>query len=112
MDIDKLDRKLAEWSFDKVEFVCEPDEEYPRGIIYFWKGGQHLTCELFTLSETACFKWLVPKAIDKIMAEQECNSDFAYAILFKKWLQKLELMIPKATLALCLAIKKVIDNGH
>ena len=40
------------------------------------------------------FKYAVPKAIDKIMAEQECSSDLAYAILFKKWLQKLELDIP------------------
>ncbi len=36
------------------------------------------------------FKCAVPKAIDVIMAKQECSSDVAYAILFKKWLQELE----------------------
>jgi len=61
----------------------------------------------FTQSLNACFKWLVPKAIEKVMAEQECSSDVAYTILFKKWLQELELIIPNAALALCLAIMKL-----
>ena len=61
----------------------------------------------FTQSLDACFKWLVPIAIDKIMAEQECSSDVAYAVLFKKWLQELELIIPKAALALCKTIEKL-----
>ena len=64
----------------------------------------------FPQSLDACFKWLVPKAIDIIMAEQGCSSDLAYAILFKKWLQELELDMPNAALALCLAIKKLIKE--
>ncbi|KKM93459.1 hypothetical protein LCGC14_1208100 [marine sediment metagenome] len=40
------------------------------------------------------FKYAVPKAIDKIMYEQECSSDLAYDILFKKWLQELQLDMP------------------
>ena len=40
------------------------------------------------------FKYAVPLAIDKIMSKQGCSSDLAYAVLFKKWLQKLELDIP------------------
>ena len=50
------------------------------------------------------FKIAVPKAIDKIMAQRECSSDLAYAILFKKWLQKLELDIPNYEDALFWAI--------
>ena len=40
------------------------------------------------------FKVAVPQAIDKIMTSQECSSDLAYAILFKKWLEKLQVDIP------------------
>jgi len=46
------------------------------------------------------FKYAVPNVIDKIMAEGGCSSDVAYEILFKKWLQELQLNIPHATLAL------------
>ena len=64
----------------------------------------------FTQSLDACFEWLVPEVIDMIMAEQECSSDLAYAILFKKWLQELELDIPNYAPTLCLAIEKLIDS--
>ena len=47
-----------------------------------------------TIDLNNLFKYAVPKAVDKIMAKQMCSSDLAYAILFKKWLQKLELDIP------------------
>ena len=40
------------------------------------------------------FAYAVPKAIDVIMRQQGCSSDIAYAILFNKWLRKLELDIP------------------
>ena len=56
------------------------------------------------------FKYAVPKAIDKIMAGQECSSDLAYAILFKKWLQKLELDIPNHEGTLFDTIWEVING--
>jgi len=98
----ELNKKLAEW----------------RGWEYdIWKGwicpdtGENFDeAPNFPESLDACFKWLVPVWIDKIMIEQECSSDFAYAILFKKWLQELELNIPHAALAFCLAIEKLIDK--
>ena len=53
------------------------------------------------------FLYAVPKVIDIIMAEQECSSDVAYAILFKKWLQELELDIPNHDGTLFWALDKV-----
>lgn len=46
------------------------------------------------------FKYAVPVVIDKIMAQFECSSDLAYEILFKRWLQELQLNIPHADTAL------------
>ena len=66
----------------------------------------------FTASFDACFEYIVPKWIDIIMVEQECSSDFAYAIMFKKWLQELELNIPHVALALCRAVEKLIDGEN
>ena len=56
------------------------------------------------------FRYAVPVFIKKIMAEQECSSDVAYAILFKKWLQKLELDIPNHEGTLFWAIWEVIKK--
>ena len=69
---------------------------------------QTSTTKVFDLAKIP--NLLGKKAIDKIMADQQCSSDVAYAILFKKWLQELELIIPKAAPALCLAIEKLIDG--
>lgn len=114
MDEQALNQKLAEWAGFKEADIKkhyywdirgerkakwqEPDNEW------------HIKIPRFTQSLDACFKWLVPKCIDKIMSKQECSSDLAYAILFKKWLQELELDIHYVALALCLAIDKVIDK--
>jgi len=61
-----------------------------------------------TLSLDNLFKHAVPKVIDKIMAEYECSSDFAYASLFKRWLVELELDIPNADTALFKVVYKVL----
>lgn len=110
----KLKRKLAEFAGFKQADI--------KKHYYFEVGGErlpkwiepgrdwHIKLPDFPESLDACFKWPVPKVIDKLMAEQECSSDLAYAILFKKWLQELELIIPEAALALCLAIEKLIDK--
>ena len=114
MDEQVLKEKLAKWAGLDILHIfssCGVD-----GIVVCERCGatkpalnKYCSIPDFTHSLDACFKWLVPPAIDRIMAEQECSSDIAYAILFKKWLQELELIIPKAALALCLAIKKLID---
>jgi len=120
---EELKRKMGEFA----EFRYEPDLPYYYSKILVGEDGSFIKEEKqigywvkdgmayrelpdFPESLDACFKWLVPKAIDEIMAEQGCSSDAAYAILFKKWLQKLELIIPKTALAFCLAIEKLIDK--
>ncbi len=98
MDNMELNKKLAEWAgWKQVINYNDPslNEEHPPN---------------FTNSLDAIFKWLVPLAIDKIMSDQECSSDLAYAILFKKWLQELELDIPYHAPTLCLAIEKLIEE--
>ena len=111
MEQDTLNKKLAEWAgFQTMTWINYPTRsprivKTPDGVV----GSMELID--FTESLDACFKWLVPEAIDKIMSEQECGSDLAYDILFKKWLWKLELIIPKAALALCQAIGELIDGS-
>ena len=118
-DEQELNKKLGEGVGFRYQATIELEHNICRqeGWIYP-DGSMGNTPEtLFNLpnfiqSLDACFKHLVPLAIDIIMAKQECSSDFAYATLFKKWLQELELIIPEAALALCLAIEKVISNDY
>jgi len=55
------------------------------------------------------FKYAVPLAIDKIMKQQECDSNLARQILFKHWLQKIEDGLPDED-ALFWVIWEVIHN--
>ena len=66
----------------------------------------------FTADLSLCFELLVPITIKAIIAEQECDVELAYAILFKKWLNKLEEDIANhnAPLALCKAIEKLEEK--
>jgi len=57
------------------------------------------------------FRWAIPLAIDKIMAEHECSSDIAYAILFKHWLEELQLDIPHAANTLFLVVYLVMKEA-
>ena len=121
----ELDKKLAEWAFDRVEHVCEPDEEHQLGIIFAWKGEQHVACELFTLSETACFKWLVPKLftwsigknweLQKDLTIKEngikASIDLHYVDPDKyDQIKPSEAIAETPALALCRAIEKLIDG--
>ena len=56
------------------------------------------------------FRYAVPVAIDEIMKKEKCSSDFAYAILFKKWLEKLQLDIPNHEGTLFQTIREVFRN--
>jgi hypothetical protein len=58
------------------------------------------------------FQYAIPKAIDKIMSEQACSSDLAYAILFKKWLYKLEIDIPNHEGTLFWTIYAVMEEDY
>lgn len=80
MDEQKLDIKLGEWA----------------GVVHF---GLH-----FTKSLDACFKWLVPNAIEKF-------EEVKMLELFMNWgLGLIDCKEP--TLALCLAIEKLIDGDN
>ena len=115
MDNQKLNRRLAEWAGFTSAY---PDEVWSMWVL--WGKPDPVTLIRkkiasgtlskglnFTQSLDVCFMWLVPMAIEEIMAEYGCSSDVAYAILFTKWLQELDLIIPEAALALCLAIEKL-----
>ncbi len=113
MDEQELNKKLAKWA----GFYCEKgkrsgdNSDYEAWFVSSDKA-EFIGDEPpnFSNSLDDCFKWLVPKAIDKIMGEQGCSNNIACAILFKKWLQQLEQILPIATLALCLAIKEFTET--
>lgn len=89
---------------------CRPDE-IDASTWVCPDGGRYSNYSgLPTIDLDFLFKYAVPIAIDKIMAEQECSCEVAYAILFKKWLQKLELDIPNHERTLFYAIQEVIHD--
>ena len=107
-ELQELNEELARWAgFKKCRHFPMSRDDAPQ-LYRDVYGKTYRKLPNFITSLDACFKWLVPITIDKIMSDQGCSSDVAYAILFKKWLQELELIIPEAALALCLAIKKMI----
>ena len=56
------------------------------------------------------WEYVVPVFIDKIMAEQKCSSDVAYAILFKRWLQELKLNMTEPADSLFSVIFKALGG--
>ena len=93
-------KEQQQWLWEKCGFkhTNSPNEFIRRN---WWTNPEH-HCEshLPDLDLNNLFKYAVPIWIEKIMAEQECSSDVAYEILFKKWLQELQLNIPHVALAL------------
>jgi len=63
----------------------------------------------FYLSLDDCFKKLVPKAISQITKTFKVNIKSAWQILFSLWYQGICDVPNNHTLALCLAIEKLID---
>lgn len=112
--MEELNKKLAKWAGFFYGWSDNPKTMETEGGWYYPLANPKTCMQVdlpnFTQSLDTCFKWLMPKVIGKIMSEQECSSDVAYGILFKKWLQELELMIPEASLSLCLSIEKLIDG--
>ena len=119
--MDNLNKKIAEFGgfcwHDLTSIVGGVGVCKKCGLLcgYVWSGDEEEDDKIhvpdFPNDLNACFKYIVPKWIDIIMAEQECSSDLAYAILFKKWLQELELNISHAAPAFCKAVEKLIDRG-
>lgn len=116
----ELNKKLAEWA----GFI------YDEGAGYIGGGGNNniLLSGLwyqpdndkigsphppdFTQSLDACFKWLVPKAIPVIARRYDLRGDRAYEALFRFWYEeRRKIDEPDVdALALCLAIKKLVDE--
>ncbi len=82
--------------------------EQPSGS-WYTDSGEYVYMQIIPIDLGNLFKYAVPKVIDIIMAEQKCSSDVAYAILFKKWLQELELDIPQYSKTLFWALYSLID---
>ena len=113
MNEQELNKKLAEWVGWDVAYNPDTKEGIDEGITNYYINpeGKAEDPPIFPESLDACFEWLVPKAIDEIMAiHDRCSSDVAYGLLFKWWLRELELIIPDAALALCLSIEKLING--
>lgn len=87
--------------FDDAHYYCYGHWRNPKGDYII---------ELPPIDLNNLFLYAVPKAIDKIMAERECSSDVAYAILFKKWLSNLELDMTHPADSLFRALQEV-KNG-
>ena len=64
----------------------------------------------FTDSLDACFGWLVPKIIQKMMGELTYDRRSAVKALFRKWLANNPNGTGNPALALCLAIEKLIEQ--
>ena len=103
----KPTKEQIQWLWEQCGFEYSDDwsstcpYKDPQGVIlHSWKG----------IDLNNLWKYAVPTVIDRIMTEQECSSDVAYGILFKKWLQELELNIPHAALALFWAIYKCLGG--
>lgn len=93
----KPTKEQIRWLWEQCEFTIYVDGGY---ITWYYHNGKIFGFEPPTIDLNNLFKYAVPVVIDKIMAEQECSSDVAYAILFKRWLQELELNIQKPALTL------------
>lgn len=66
----------------------------------------------FTDSLDACFKWLVPKTILRMMGELTYDRRSAVKALFKKWLDNNPNGTGNFAEALCLAIEELIDKAE
>lgn len=63
----------------------------------------------FTDSLDSCFKWLVPPIIQLILQTNIWNMRSAHQYLFALWYQEICDRPDEPTIALCLAIEKLID---
>ncbi len=72
-----------------------------RWYYYEHQGGVNIPVPPIDLN--SLFEYAVPLAVKAIMADQECDEELAYAILFKKWQQ-----IGYDALALFGALRKVL----
>jgi len=98
--------------FQDVQYVDAKGNPMPGCIHHVspdgsWGKGWYPPIDLNNLE-----RYAIPKAIDVIMARHECSSDVAYAILFREWLQELELNIPHLADTLKEAVGKILEVKH
>jgi len=123
MDTDALNNKLAQWRFGTAStvhpFHCGFISN--RIIITVGKKKNEQTLyagEKFTESLDACFKWLVPK-LNSFVCPYQTNLKnirdgwhvMLYGLTDSPYLPKrLEAEAETPSLALCLAIEKLVDS--
>ena len=108
MDEQKLNRKLAEWAGLIAEIHVEAERKWER--FHAPDGSFHPLID-FTQSLDACFKWLVPKYAEIIAQEHPVwDEEGIIHYLFRSWLREKRRTKFDFTLALCLAIEKLIDR--
>ena len=75
------------WEWCGFEDIFEGDTG-----AYYWRAPNgDAGADLPPTDLNNLFKYAVPRAIEKIMAKDGDSSDYAYEILFNKWLRKLQL---------------------
>lgn len=100
MDNEKLNEKLL-----KFAGMAYATNDEPTITRYTITPPPDFTDPIWGIAH--CFKWLVPEAIKKIIAESGCDIKLAYGLIFRWWLEKLDPTEP--ALSLCLAIEKLIE---
>jgi len=103
-------RELWEWCGFKIDAEAIYTGAQLRHLPLIRRPDGYLDNYYPPIDLNSLFKYAVPKAVDTIMAEQQCSSDVAYAILFKKWLRELELDIPDHEGTLFWALWKVREE--
>ncbi len=116
MDEQELNKKLAEWAgfwYDKTTttgLVMEIGWRNPEGKPLH---GQHPSyLPNFSQSLDACFKWLVPKAIEQQNKDYGWDEKGCLNRILKDWQRRYwnSKGVLSYALALCLAIEKLIDK--
>ncbi len=114
MTEEQLNKKLAEWAGLSLKHDFKPigfDNMVECSKCGIGKPPLFKYCCLpnFTQSLGACFKWLVPIAIDNL-AGSDCLVNDARQNILDMWLGEAKNKELNA-LALCKAIEKLIDGG-
>ena len=118
-ELDKLNEKLAKWvgfrqdwtgiKPAEIEVWLAPGVSKPESPTEYFFSGNNYSLPDFTNSLDACFKWLVPLAIDGLADSDLSTSTEAYYKLFDMWLKEAQDGFVNA-LALCFAIEKIIEG--
>ena len=105
----ELNEKLLKFQTGLVQIVSPEDDQYHKGI---WTGEDGMRCDTpdFPTDLDACFRWLVPKALDKLASDNDVNLQRARTYLITKWLSEWNTSPNEPALALCKAIEQLIKE--